>query len=129
MDSPDKRELRYNLIKFSNLLKNSESIYKDFLINSKIKKNKLCFSLREKKKYKRRIYLREIKLTICPKPEFYTIKSFEIHNHQKDGEFPNLLYSIKIEGNNNQAEIFKNLEDIILGKDQKIFHSHHPFSI
>lgn len=129
MDSPNKIELRNNLIKFRNLLNNSKYLGNNFLINSEMKKSKAYFSLREKKTYKRRNFPRKILLTISLNPEFYSIKSFKLINNEKEKASQNQLFSIKIEGNNNTTEIFKNLMDIIRGKDQTIYNPNQPFSV
>lgn len=129
MDSPNDRELRTNLIKFRNLLKNNKNLTKGFLVNSKIKKKILYFTLQEKKAFRKRKYPRKIKLTISINPEFYSIKSFELNNIQKDKGSQNQIYSVKIEGDNDITEIVKNLMDLIRGKDKTIYHSNQPFSI
>ncbi|TFF88918.1 MAG: hypothetical protein EU549_02125 [Promethearchaeota archaeon] len=127
MTTPNEWKLKDDLVKFRNLLTNSKNLNNEFLINSEIKNSRLFFSIKEKKPYKRRTNPREILLTVSFNPEFYSIKSFVLNNNQKNRKNPNQLYSIKIEGNNNIAEIFKNLNDIIRGKDQTIFKLNHPY--
>ncbi|MGM0467199.1 MAG: hypothetical protein ACQERB_00140 [Promethearchaeati archaeon] len=129
MDTLNEWKLKDNLVKFRNLLANAKSLSNNFLVNSKIRKSKLFFSLKEIKAYEKRDFPRKIILTVSFNPEFYSIKSFELNNNQKNGKIPNQLYSIKIEGNNNIAEMIKNLNDIIRGKDQTVFNPNHAFSI
>ena len=80
-DTHNEGKFRDILVQFRNLLIKNKGLNSNFLINSKIKKRRLIFNLREKEANKIGDNPREILLIISFNPKFYSIKSFKINNN------------------------------------------------
>ncbi len=100
-----------------------------FTTTSCSEKDKVKIILREKTSLPHRKYPRRIIISILPNYSQYSIISYEIYNNGQNKEEYKQIYNIEVKGDITGKTIAKELEQIIFGEDESIFHPQDTFRL